>query len=514
MIDGKHAPRLHVQGVPAARSRGATVLAGVALLLAGLFAAAQLATWPARLGYPGEGDFVEGSPLAEMVHLRQGIRIYAPLSSQRYDTANFGPLYYLLGSRLVNPAEPAYGRLRILSLLGTLGCAAGCALLAFWLTRSSLAAVLAPLLFLGHKFVTRHGLSARSDSLAMALVLAGFLLAYHFRTRRLLLLSVPLFLVGFFYKQQFVAAPLAVLIYLLWEKRYRLAGEFASLLAAGGLALLALFQFVVFRGQAFLLHFFVYNLLPLSSMLFLAAAIFFGLTLLIPLLAAGWFLRKHPDRLLTCYLACAVVLSLATVGRAGSSTYYFFECAIILSSLFAAQIALGTCEMPAAGIWVGVLAGALLLGALWPGFPAPKPEDAVRDRELQSYLRAKFAPGTPALGYYVGDLIRAGLDVPFTNLYHYTQLMRKGTCSDRSLVEQLRDHRYGVVLLDFNLKTHDDDYMANFYLTAATRRAILDSYGVAAVFGLPGPEKRPVNDAAYVWVPRTDQPAEPEGNGR
>jgi hypothetical protein len=62
------------------------------LLLAGSFAAWHVSDWPAKLRYPGEQNFAEGVLLAEMVHLRQGVPIYAPPSPQRFDAANYGPL--------------------------------------------------------------------------------------------------------------------------------------------------------------------------------------------------------------------------------------------------------------------------------------------------------------------------------------------------------------------------------------------------------------------------------------
>ena len=67
------------------RSMALWLLPLAAIGLAGYFAMLQLSQWPARLQYPGEADFIEGTPLAEMLHLRQGIRIYAPLLSARRD---------------------------------------------------------------------------------------------------------------------------------------------------------------------------------------------------------------------------------------------------------------------------------------------------------------------------------------------------------------------------------------------------------------------------------------------
>src|SRR6266699_890328 len=199
---GAHPRRLEtLPGSPTQAASGKSLWFGcLALLLVGSFAGTQLASWPVKLRYPGEENLAEGIPLAEILHLRQGVRIYDPPSPERFDAANYGPLYYLLGSRLVNPQEPAYLPLRLVSLLGTLGCAAGCSLLALWLSRSYFAATLAPLLFLSYRIVTFHGISARCDVVALSLSFWGFLIAYRSRNSRTLLLAVPLILLGFFYK--------------------------------------------------------------------------------------------------------------------------------------------------------------------------------------------------------------------------------------------------------------------------------------------------------------------------
>jgi len=70
-----------------------------AIILAGFFAVLQLSKWPARLRYPGEENFIQGTSLTEMLHLRQGIPIYALPSADGFDAANYGPLYYLLGAK-------------------------------------------------------------------------------------------------------------------------------------------------------------------------------------------------------------------------------------------------------------------------------------------------------------------------------------------------------------------------------------------------------------------------------
>ncbi len=472
-----------------------------ALLLAGLFAGQNVATWPVRLRYPGEEQHVEGIPLAEAMQLRQGVPIYSPPSPERFAAANHGPLYYLLGARLIDPEAPTYIPLRLVSLLGALGCAVGCALLAYWLGRSYFAAALAPLVFLACGLVTRPGLSARSDIFAVFLFFAGFLVANRCQHSRALFLAVPLMLLGFFYKQQFVAGPLAVLLFLLLEKRYRVAVEFVGLLALGGLAMLAFFRFVAFPGQAFLLHFLFYNLWPFRWNQFAVGVLTFAQALLLPFLMGLAFLRSHHDKLLNCYAGCAVLLGLVTFGKTGSGASYFLECVVVFSSLAAVLFTAKLVEPLRSAQLLCVLGIAFLLGlAFKPAIPGP--EDFARDRAVQDYLRRNFSPRTPALGYYTGDLVRAGLETPITDLYAYGQLIRLNMLPERDLMTQFYQRRFGVIVTYFDLRRAEVASRADFSLTESLRRAILLNYHLAATLDLPGPEKLLSSDRFYAWVPR------------
>jgi hypothetical protein len=486
-------------------ARGRVLAVVVALALPGIFAALQVSTWPLRLRYPGEIGLVEGVPLAEMIHLRQGVRIYDPPLPERFDGAVYGPLYYLLGSRLINPDAPAYFPLRVLSMLATLGLAGCGGILAYWLARSYLAGLLAALIFLSCGFVTFYGASSRADSLALLLMVAGVLWMYRFRESRLLLAGVPLMLAGFFYKQQFVAGPLAVVAFLVLEKQFRRAWQLAGILALGGLGLLALFQWVVFPGQAFLRHFFLYNILLFSRQQFVGGLIIFGVTLLVPLLVGLEFLRVRPNRFLACYLVIAVLMALSAVSKEGSDTNYFLEPILIVSVLFAALVAKRVFEAGRVGELLVLLVVAILTNQLFTPAP-PRPADFARDRAVQEYLRRSFAPHTLAMGFYPGDLVRAGLTSPFTDLFKYAQLVRNGTLRADDLESSVRRRRFGVIIMTFDLQAGQDEGWLKRFLTEPVRIAILENYQPAVSLDLPGPEKFHRDDKFYAWVPRPRTP--------
>lgn len=494
-------------GFPPASSRQqiwARVLFALAIALAGFAAVRVVSTWPTRLSYPGEGDFVEGQQMAEMLHLRQGHPIYQPAESDRFDDAIYGPLYYLLGSCLLSPSAPTYFALRLVSLLATFSSLAGTALLSFWLTRRLWAAVLAPLVCLCGAFVAQPAISARCDALAAALAFTGFVLAYRFRNSRLILLSTAPMLLAFFYKQLFVGGALGVFVYLLLERRYRLAAQFATLMAGGILGGLALCQWVLFRNQAFLTHVVFYNLLPFRSREITYGLVMFCALLGIPLAAAIHFLLKRRDKLLICYVACCTLIPLLVIGKAGSYVNYLAECSIVLLALLACEI-----TGQRRSILQSVICLAMLAVTLRLNFPLatrrPSAEDFARDQTVQLFLREHFPPGTPAAGYYSGDLVRAGLDIRHTSLWHYVQLVRQGTLSGDEFLGDIQARKFGVIMLDFDQKPNRDDAIANRVLTPEYRSAILANYTLLAVLPMPGVEKTTFSEGqVFLWVPRDD----------
>lgn len=475
----------------------------IILLVTGGIAAWNISTWPSRLRYPGELDGIEGMRLAEMQHLRQGVPVYAPASAEHFDAMIYGPIYYWLGARLIDPKNPAYRPLRIVSFIAMLGCAGGASLLTLWLSRSRWAALLAALVFFSYSFVSLKGFSVRCDMAGLMLVFWGFLVAYKFRTRRLLLCSVSLILLGLFFKQQYVAAPLAVFLFLLLEKRFRMATAFAGLLTASGVALLAVFQFVAYPGQSLLLHLINYNITKFSWNRFGFGLFFFGLIFGVPLLLALEFLRRHPDRLLSSYVGCSVLVAVATQAKMGSGTNHFLEALLIICALLAGLILECRSEAGRRAEILCLLGVSLFFGTRLAAF-APSPDDFVLDRGAVDYLRHNFPPGTVGAGLFPGELIRAGLKVSNSDFYQYSWLMCQGAVPTTDFIAQMEQRKAGVILFQHNIADENTAHPSDdICLNEEVHRAILLNYQLATTLPMPRPQQA---DSAptrfYVWVPR------------
>ena len=467
----------------------------------------QLSRWPNRLRYPGEEDAAEGTQLSEMVHLRRGLPIYRVPSGGEFDGAVYGPLCYLLGAAVINPERPSYLPLRLLSLAASLCLAILCAVFVFKLTKSKSGALTSAFLLLGTAYVGRYGISARADMVALLLAFAGFFVFFSYReNRRALIVAVALMLLSLFYKQQFIGAPLSVFCYFVIRRQFHRALEFAAAMAAGALALVTIFTFLVFPHQAFLLHFIAFNHLPFDKTRILPETLMFVIPLFVPLLGSADFVDKHADKLIACYavVSSGTYFLLLSSSGSGADTNRCLEAAVVLSCLFAARIA--TTKGVLAGLaWTGALGFTLsLVGLMGSAFVVPKVtrEDFVADATLQKYLRDHFPPGTAALAYYPADPLRAGLAAPVTNLWHYTALIQAGKISDRDIVSRIDRGGYGTILLDLDINQASDK-IANFYTTPTIRQAVLRHYSESAQLELPSPElTRFSGKILHVWVPK------------
>ena len=485
-------------------------LASLALL--GCFAVLQLSKWPNRLRYPGEEDAAEGTQLSEMLHLRRGIQIYRAPSNGEFDSAIYGPLCYLLGAAVVNPQQPAYLPLRLLSLTATMGLAILSGLFVLRLTGSRLGAALAPILLLGNAYVARYGVSARADMVALLLSFAGFFVFFRYRdSRGALMVSAGLMLLSFFYKQQFIGAPVSVFLYFLITKRFRLAAEFAAVLAIGGLLFIAVFSWLIFPGQHFLTHFLAYNHLPFDKHLVLPEILMFVIPLFVPLLGSADFLDAQADVLLKSYaiLATAGYFILLFSSGSGADTNRCLEAVLVLNCLMAARIA--TARSIFGGVaWTLALVLTLgLVALLGSAFVVPKvrAEDFRDDAAVQRYLRGNFSAKTPVLTYYAADPLRAGLAAPITNLWHYSVLLRNGIISDHDVVARIQSGGYGAILLDFDLDASTIQKNGDFYTTPAVRAAIVSAYHEQDQLKQPLPEvTRFSTGTIHAWLPLPGKP--------
>jgi hypothetical protein len=302
-----------------------------------------------------------------------------------------------------------------------------------------------------------------------------------------------------------LGGPAAVLLFLLFERQWRRAAEFTGLSICCGLALFGYFQWVAFSGQAFWRHFLLYQATLLSWQRFAKAFFLFAFLFLLPLVFGIEYLRTNRNRLISCYLATAIVLGLLTYSKNASGVHYFFETALVVSSLVPALFAK---ELTTHGEPIDLLLilSIMLLAGQWSIKRSPAPSDFARHEAIQVYLRENFSPGADSLGAAPGDLLQAGLRTPYSGLFQLTQLTRRGLISDRDLVAGIQARHFALIVLSFDAQRERDPYWLHFYLTEPVLAAIQREYVLETSLDLPLPEKERPQDRFYVYVPRSGLP--------
>jgi hypothetical protein len=187
------------------------------------------------------------------------------------------------------------------------------------------------------------------------------------------------------------------------------------------------------------------------------------------------------------------------MAKKASNLNYAIELPLVLCPLFTGQLITSMPRPSRAAGYLCLLAVTLWLGNIFPVW-SPQAKDFAQDNAVQAFLRENFPPRAPALGHYAGDLVRAGLDTPISDFYQYTWLACGGTVSDQILLTPLREQRYAVILLRFDLQAErNNGQPAGLCLPEQLYDAITQNY-------------RPLTGAAatllearhyYGWVPRS-----------
>lgn len=327
-----------------------------ALCLAGIFLASMLLTFQ---GYRAVRALSTDQTLdyAEPFVVDAAIRPatwFGSLKEAPYRVTNYPPVY-LVATGVVARALPGHVYLpgRLVSLLSLIAASLLIALLARQLAGvdAKAAGLLAAGFFLLSPYA-RWGFLVRVDTLGVALSLGAVWLIGSGRRRAAVVTAGLLCALAVGTKQTFLAAPVAIGLYLAWRKEWRSVAWFLGSWAAG-IGVLAGWLIVAYGAAPVWRHLVLYNenTFKLAYMLF-AIQEAIATHAIVIVLAAAAFKWGDSDgyKLLGLYtgLAC---LGFLTVGKIGANYNYFLE------------------PLAAASVLAGVLAAKLLrsreLGARW-----------------------------------------------------------------------------------------------------------------------------------------------------
>jgi hypothetical protein len=454
--------------------------------LAGLAYLLGLTVWLGATGlfFPYQLDYGEGTHLFYVKQWLAGRPIYRPIGSYPYITSNYAPLPFLLAMAVVPLLGTTYAAGRIWTLAAIV---AVMAIVLSWVRRATgrwLPGFVAALAFVGSPYVYHWAPMFRVDLVGLALTVGGLYAVHRWlagpagdgaepvspgiRGRQRvwpLGLAVVLFVAALYTKQSFVFAPAAALAYLfVTGKRRQAAVMAAAIVALGGGLFLAI---DVLTGGSFWQSLVVANVNTFLWPEFLQQqADFFGTFVILGLLSAWYLVDKFvldytvPLRqkidLLDFYLPAAL-LSVLLAGKVGSWENYFFEALVALS--LCAGLGLARLIRSRRSV-VRLAAPLLVLGQVALMWHTPRVADRYIRLTRQSYEEmAPILASTPdpIFSEDMGLLVTYGKVLDYQS-FEYSQLARVGRWDQAWELDQLRNRRRSLVILEQGTRLDVDRY--------------------------------------------------------
>ncbi len=204
-------------------------------------------------------DNEEGALLWQAMELAEGRSIYRRLDHEPFVVGTYPPLFMAMAAPFVDREAPSLLAGRAISTWSAMFITLGIAVTLLMRRRNLLIAWVAALLFLCTLEVNNWGGYFRVDMLAVALSAGGVMLAAaakRFATPVRLVVGT-MFVLAFFTKQTQLAAPMAIILWLLAREGWRSSARF--LLVFGAAVALVLTALTVFTRGQFLLNTISYN---------------------------------------------------------------------------------------------------------------------------------------------------------------------------------------------------------------------------------------------------------------
>jgi hypothetical protein len=228
------AQRDDIEVIPSPRWR-APATRTVVSVVAGLFILIYLVVALVRLRYPFELEWIEGGMVNHVEQVRTGLPLYgAP--SVSFTPNIYTPLYYIVAAAVSVFTGTGFVALRLVSIAASIALLLALAKLAHRETNDPLAAVVAAGLFAACYRISGAWLDiAREDTLCLALLFWGLVVARDARTWRRGVVAGLLVTLAFFTKQVALLPAIAVVPFLLVARRGRAPVIAYAATIAGGI---------------------------------------------------------------------------------------------------------------------------------------------------------------------------------------------------------------------------------------------------------------------------------------
>ncbi len=406
------------------------------------------------IGYPYQISYPEGFLLNQAKRISDAKPIYHTINEYPYIIANYPPLYPYLCAIFVKLFGVSFAPGRIITFVSVLLIS----LLIYRILRNFIErenALIAGLLFIASSYIYKNSPFMRVDLTGLLLCLAGI---YSFIKNKNLIIPVIFFVGALYTKQTFVAAPLAVAIFLFINERKKAFIFIAELLIL--YALLFLLVNNLTDGE-FYRHNFLYNM---NIFQFKQAikhyvwalqnhAIIFLFSVIYVLYSIAE--KKYPLLLIYFLLACIIAFS---VGKIGANMNYFFEMialSCILTGLCLERLR-GEIERKIFNFLInGALIVQLLLFLHMPYLTEPTPTKPER-KEYRKLSEIIAKTEGNIISEDAGLLVLNNRSVLFQP-FEFTQLANQRLWSQTVFIHNIRHKLFSLIILSFNLNCWVDE---------------------------------------------------------
>lgn len=415
-------------------------------------------------------DYEEGNILNAAQLINQGHSPYPDPHGWPVVINPYGPLPYYLTAIPVHFFGPHFAPARAIILIATLLCAVFLGLLLQHFTRSLVIAIGFGALFLSQALVQFWMAILRVDMIALLLALAGVYVFVRFP--RWWMLSVILLSASIFTKYSFLAAPSTCVVYLLVQKQWRRAVQFA--IALGAMLLLFFGATEIVTHGAFSYDVLFSHADPITWSRYVT--FYFFLLIGNPLLtlmagtALVWTILRRDFTFPVLYLIFAMI-GTASAGKLGSNMNHLSELVGAMCIVVGVFVAQSMRRGGAAALTTATLS--VLIG-LWMVFQLPyAPTSAPAPGCGQLY---NFVAQTPSDRFFsedVGALVVNNKTVWVSNPFVYAQLAIAGKTPDNQLQQHLQQKWFDFVFL------REDPHGPSERLSPASREILLQNYDLS-----------------------------------
>jgi len=382
--------------------------------------------------------------------LANGEAIYRSIDSPPFSFAAYTPLYYGVVALALKITGLSYLPAKLITLLFALSIGWAMVLLGRQWQRPARNGVWAAFLFFLIPAVLYNAIRCHTQMMAVALSIWSLVFFLRDRWFPTLIISPLLAVLAFYTKQTQVALPLAMVLYLALSRRRWLLPYAVTGAAAGLIPLIWL--------QKATGGYFLFNVLNLAGLTYSVWDIppvlihWLGPIFLFVAVAAStlwWRFREARWEPIDYYLACLLLITVFSVGRAGAHSQYVVELAAVILLYL-----LRTTGLPdIRGREVLVAAQLLVLLSYTPAFVFLEegPWDVASIRAAGKIYPLIEGGSGPILSQQGSFALfsRGGI---YIQLFHFVGLARVGLWDQRPLLKDIEQHAFSWVITEFPIE--------------------------------------------------------------